>query len=145
MYSKTRGAGFGSEVKRRVILGTYVLSSGYYDAYYLRAQKVRTLIRKDFQDAFQKVDLLLTPTVAAPAFRMGEKSKDPLQMYLTDIFTIASNLVGNCGISLPCGFSKEPRLPIGLQLMGRPFEESTLLRAAHAFEQATEWHRMRPD
>lgn len=140
LYAKTRGAGFGSEVKRRIILGTYVLSSGYYDAYYLKAQKVRTLIGQDFQQAFEKVDLLLTPTVAAPAFKVGEKSTDPLQMYLTDIFTISANLVGNCGLSLPCGFSENPKLPIGLQLMGRPFEEANLLKAAYAYEQSTDWH-----
>jgi aspartyl-tRNA(Asn)/glutamyl-tRNA(Gln) amidotransferase subunit A len=144
LYAKTRGAGFGSEVKRRIILGTYVLSSGYYDAYYLRAQKVRTLIRQDFQQAFEKVDVLLTPTVAAPAFKVGEKSTDPLQMYLTDIFTISANLVGNCGLSLPCGFSENPKLPIGLQLMGRPFEETNLLKAAYAYEQSTEWHKKFP-
>ncbi len=144
LYSKTRGAGFGSEVKRRIILGTYVLSSGYYDAYYLRAQKTRTLIRQDFEKAFQKVDLLLTPTVPTPAFGVGEKATDPLQMYLTDIFTISANLVGNCGISLPCGFSKDPKLPIGLQLMGKPFEETNLLKAAYAFEQSTDWHRNFP-
>lgn len=144
LYAKTRGAGFGSEVKRRIILGTYVLSSGYYDAYYLRAQKVRTLIRQDFQNAFDQVDLLLTPTVAAPAFKVGEKSTDPLQMYLTDIFTISANLVGNCGLSLPCGFSQNPKLPIGLQLMGRPFEEANLLKAAYAYEQSTDWHKAFP-
>ena len=144
LYSKTRGAGFGSEVKRRIMLGTYVLSSGYYDAYYLRAQKVRTLIRQDFQKAFEKVDILLTPTVPTPAFKIGEKSMDPLQMYLTDIFTISSNLVGNCGISLPCGFSENPELPIGLQLMGKSFEESKLLKSAYAFEQSTDWHQASP-
>lgn len=144
LYSKTRGAGFGSEVKRRIMLGTYVLSSGYYDAYYLRAQKVRTLIRQDFQKAFEKVDILLTPTVPTPAFKIGEKSMDPLQMYLTDIFTISSNLVGNCGISLPCGYSKNPQLPIGLQLMGKSFEESKLLKSAYAFEQSTDWHQASP-
>ena len=144
LYSKTRGAGFGSEVKRRIMLGTYVLSSGYYDAYYLRAQKVRTLIRQDFQKAFEKVDILLTPTVPTPAFKIGEKSMDPLQMYLTDIFTISANLVGNCGISLPCGFSENPELPIGLQLMGKSFEESKLLKSAYAFEQSTDWHQASP-
>jgi len=144
LYSKTRGAGFGSEVKRRIILGTYVLSSGYYDAYYLRAQKVRTLIRQDFEKAFEKVDLLLTPTVPSPAFKVGEKSMDPLQMYLTDIFTISCNLVGNCGISLPCGFAQTPKLPIGLQLMGKSFEEAKLLQAAYAYEQSTDWHQAFP-
>ena len=144
LYSKTRGAGFGSEVKRRIILGTYVLSSGYYDAYYLRAQKTRTLIRQDFQKAFEKVDILLTPTVPTPAFKIGEKSTDPLQMYLTDIFTISANLVGNCGISLPCGFSENPKLPIGMQLMGKPFEEAKLLKSAYAYEQSTDWHKSSP-
>ena len=144
LYANTRGSGFGAEVKRRIILGTYVLSSGYYDAYYLRAQKVRTLIRKDFEQAFKHVDLLLTPTVPSTAFKIGEKAADPLQMYLTDIFTISANLVGNCGISLPCGFSSDPKLPIGLQLMGKPFEEETLLQAAHAYEQATSWHHEMP-
>lgn len=142
LYSKTRGAGFGPEVKRRIILGTYVLSSGYYDAYYLRAQKVRTLIRQDFLKAFEKVDAIVTPTSPTPAFRIGEKSDDPLQMYLMDIFTLSCNLAGICGISVPCGFTTgTPRLPIGLQLLGRPFGEETLLQVAHAFEQSTPWHK----
>ncbi|HXG48292.1 MAG TPA: Asp-tRNA(Asn)/Glu-tRNA(Gln) amidotransferase subunit GatA, partial [Methylomirabilota bacterium] len=141
LYCKTRGAGFGPEVKRRIILGTYVLSSGYYDAYYLRAQKVRTLIRQDFLKAFEKVDLIVTPTTPTAAFRAGEKSGDPIQMYLSDIFTISCNLAGICGISLPCGFTREPKLPIGLQLLGKPFGEATLLNAAHAYEQATDWHQ----
>ena len=145
LYSKTRGAGFGAEVKRRIILGTYVLSSGYYDAYYLRAQKVRTLIRRDFLKAFEQVDAIVTPTAPTAAFRVGEKSEDPLQMYLQDIFTISCNLAGICGISVPCGFtSTTPRLPIGLQLLGQPFGEETILRVAHAFEQQTDWHRARP-
>ena len=145
LYSKTRGAGFGLEVKRRIILGTYVLSSGYYDAYYLRAQKVRTLIRNDFLNAFQQVDALVTPTSPTAAFRVGEKSGDPLQMYLTDIFTISCNLAGLCGISVPCGFTtSQPRLPIGLQLLGKPFGEDVILRIAHAYEQSTAWHRERP-
>jgi aspartyl-tRNA(Asn)/glutamyl-tRNA(Gln) amidotransferase subunit A len=144
MYSRTRGTGFGAEVKRRVILGTYVLSSGYYDAYYLRAQKVRTLIREDFLKAFETVDAIVTPTTPTPAFRIGEKSEDPLQMYLSDIFTISCNLAGICGISLPCGFSSgSPRLPIGLQFLGKPFGEETLLKIAHAYEQATPWHKER--
>ena len=134
LYSNTRGAGFGGEVKRRIILGTYVLSSGYYDAYYLRAQKVRTLIRKDFLDAFEKVDAIVTPTSPTAAFKIGEKSDDPLQMYLSDIFTISCNLAGICGISVPCGFTKNPKLPIGLQLLGKPFGEEMLLRIAHAYE-----------
>ena len=144
MNCKTRGAGFGDEVKRRIILGTYVLSSGYYDAYYLRAQKVRTLIRQDFLEAFEHVDLIATPTTPTPAFKIGEKAKDPLEMYLSDIFTISCNLAGLCGVSLPCGFS-EKGLPIGLQLLGRPFGESDLLRAAHVYQEATDWHTKRPD
>jgi len=144
MYGKTRGAGFGAEVKRRIILGTYVLSSGYYDAYYLRAQKVRTLIRNDFLKAFEKVDAIVTPTTPTAAFKIGEKSDDPLQMYLSDIFTISCNLAGICGLSLPCGFTKSPRLPIGLQLLGKPFGEETILRIAHAYEQSTNWHREKP-
>ncbi len=141
LYKNTRGAGFGPEVKRRVILGTYVLSSGYYDAFYLRAQKVRTLIRQDFDKAFEKVDVIVTPTTPTAAFKAAEKAADPLQMYLSDIFTISCNLAGNCGISLPCGFTKEPKLPIGLQMLGKPFGEETLLRIAHAYEQATGWHK----
>lgn len=141
LYKNTRGAGFGPEVKRRIILGTYVLSSGYYDAFYLRAQKVRTLIRQDFDKAFEKVDVIVTPTTPTAAFKAGEKSADPLQMYLSDIFTISCNLAGNCGLSLPCGFTKEPKLPIGLQMLGKPFGEETLLRIAHAYEQATGWHK----
>jgi aspartyl-tRNA(Asn)/glutamyl-tRNA(Gln) amidotransferase subunit A len=143
LYCRTRGAGFGAEVKRRIILGTYVLSSGYYDAYYLRAQKVRTLIRQDFLRAFEKVDLIVTPTAPTAAFKAGEKAEDPMQMYLSDIFTISCNLAGTCGVSLPCGFTRSPRLPIGLQLLGKPLGEETLLRVAHAFEQATPWHKER--
>jgi aspartyl-tRNA(Asn)/glutamyl-tRNA(Gln) amidotransferase subunit A len=145
LYMKTRGAGFGAEVKRRVILGTYVLSSGYYDAYYLRAQKVRTLIRQDFLKAFEKVDAIVTPTSPTPAFKAGEKSDDPLQMYLSDIFTISCNLAGISGISVPCGFTTEPRLPIGLQLLGKPFGEGTLFRMAHVYEQSTQWHKQKPE
>ena len=144
LYGKTRGAGFGAEVKRRIILGTYVLSSGYYDAYYLRAQKVRTLIRRDFLDAFEKVDAIVTPTTPTAAFPLGEKSGDPLQMYLSDIFTISCNLAGNCGLSLPCGFTQNPKLPIGLQLLGKPFGEETIMRLAHAYEQSTGWHKEKP-
>ena len=143
MNRKTRGAGFGEEVKRRIILGTYVLSSGYYDAYYLRAQKVRTLIRQDFLKAFEEVDLIASPTTPTPAFKIGEKSGDPLQMYLSDIYTISCNLAGLCGISVPCGFSG-CGLPMGLQLLGKPFGEPDLLRAAYAYEQATDWHTQRP-
>src|SRR5437899_8239285 len=141
LYSRTRGAGFGAEVKRRIILGTYVLSSGYYDAYYLRAQKVRTLIRQDFLRAFEKVDAIVTPTTPTAAFKIGEKADDPLQMYLMDIFTISANLAGLCGISVPCGFTRAPKLPIGLQLLGKPFGEETILRVAHAYEQSTDWRK----
>ena len=141
LYSKTRGAGFGPEVKRRIILGTYVLSSGYHDAYYLHAQKVRTLIRRDFLQAFEQCDAIVTPTTPTAAFKLGEKSADPLQMYLSDIFTISCNLAGIPGISVPCGFTKNPRLPVGLQLLGRPFGEESLLKIAHAYEQATPWHK----
>ena len=144
LYRQTRGAGFGAEVKRRIILGTYVLSSGYHDAYYLRAQKVRTLIRNDFLKAFQTVDAIVTPTTPTAAFKIGEKSDDPLQMYLSDIFTISCNLAGICGVSLPCGFTKSPKLPIGLQLLGKPFGEAAMLKLAHAYEQSTAWHRERP-
>lgn len=143
LYFRSRGEGFGEEVKRRIILGTYVLSSGYYDAYYLRAQKVRTLIRQDFLEAFKTVDALITPTTPTVAFKRGEKSADPLAMYLSDIYTISVNLAGLPGISLPCGFSAE-KLPIGLQLIGRPLEESTILRMAHAYEQAHDWFRQTP-
>ncbi len=141
LYQKSREEGFGAEVKRRIILGTYVLSSGYYDAYYLRAQKVRTLIRNDFLEAFKKVDAIVSPTTPTPAFKIGEKTQDPLQMYLSDIFTISCNLAGISGLSLPCGFTRDPKLPIGLQLLGQPLGEATLFRIAHAYEQATPWHR----
>lgn len=140
MFAKSRAEGFGQEVKRRIMLGTYALSSGYYDAYYLKAQKVRTLIMHDFLEAFREVDVILTPVAPTPAFRIGEKVADPLQMYLSDIFTIPVNLAGTCGISVPAGASRDG-LPIGLQLVGRPFGEETILRAAYAFEQATEWHK----
>jgi aspartyl-tRNA(Asn)/glutamyl-tRNA(Gln) amidotransferase subunit A len=144
LYGRTRGAGFGPEVKRRIILGTYVLSSGYYDAFYLRAQKVRTLIRNDFLEAFKNVDAIVTPTTPTAAFKIGEKSDDPLQMYLSDIFTISCNLAGICGISVPCGFTSSPKLPIGLQFLGKPFGESTILRLAHAFEQTATGPRPKP-
>ncbi len=145
-YGRTREEGFGPEVKRRIILGTYVLSSGYYDAYYLRAQKVRTLIRNDFTSAFEKVDAIICPTSPEPAFKIGERSNDPLKMYLADIFTIAANLAGICGISIPCGFAQVDGrdLPIGLQLLGKPFDEARLLNIAHAYEQSTGWHKRRP-
>jgi aspartyl-tRNA(Asn)/glutamyl-tRNA(Gln) amidotransferase subunit A len=146
-YGRTRAEGFGPEVKRRIILGTYVLSSGYYDAYYLRAQKVRTLIRQDFARAFEKVDALICPTTPEPAFLIGERSNDPLRMYLADIFTNAANLAGICGISIPCGFARsatENPLPIGLQIMGKALDEERILQIAHAYEQSTDWHRRRP-
>ena len=139
LYMKTRQEGFGPEVKRRIMLGTYALSAGYYDAYYGKAQAVRTLICEDFRAAFKDVDLIVTPVTPTPAFRLGEKSEDPLQMYLSDIYTISVNLAGLPAIAVPCGFSKAG-LPIGVQLIGRPFEEETLLRAAHAYEQSTQWH-----
>ena len=138
MYMKTREEGFGAEVKRRIMLGTYVLSAGYYDAYYGKAQSVRTLIRRDFDAAFQDVDFIVTPVTPTPAFKLGEKVQDPLQMYLSDIFTISVNLAGLPAIAVPCGFS-QAGLPIGMQLIGRAFEESTILRAAYAYEQATQW------
>jgi aspartyl-tRNA(Asn)/glutamyl-tRNA(Gln) amidotransferase subunit A len=144
MYEKTRAFGFGNEVKRRIMLGTYALSSGYYDAYYLKAQKVRTLIKNDFDAAFKNVDVILTPTTPSPAFKIGEKISDPLQMYLSDIFTISCNLAGICGISLPCGFSSE-NLPIGLQLLGKPFDEKTILRAGHNFQKETDYHLKSPN
>ena len=146
LYGRTREEGFGSEVKRRIILGTYVLSSGYYDAYYLRAQKVRELIRRDFASAFEKVDALISPTSPVAAFKIGERVADPLQMYLADIFTIAANLAGICGISVPCGFAQldGQRLPIGLQLLGKPLDEARILQIAHAYEQSTDWHKARP-
>jgi len=137
MYLATRDAGFGEEVKRRIMLGTFVLSSGYYDAYYLKAQQVRTLIKQDFEEAFQKVDFLVSPTSPTPPFRLGEKTNDPLEMYLSDIFTIAANLVGIPGISVPCG-STTDGLPIGIQIMGTHFDEERVLNLAHAFEQSGE-------
>jgi aspartyl-tRNA(Asn)/glutamyl-tRNA(Gln) amidotransferase subunit A len=144
-YGRSREEGFGPEVKRRIILGTYVLSSGYYDAFYLRAQKVRTLIRRDFSAAFEKVDALICPTTPEVAFKAGDRSDDPLKMYLADIFTIAANLAGIPGISIPCGFGETEgrRLPIGLQLLGKPFQEAQLLQIAHAYEQSTPWHKER--
>ena len=143
MYTRTRAQGFGPEVKRRIILGTYVLSAGYYDAYYRKASQVRTLMKKDFDEAFQKVDVILTPTAPTPAFRIGEKVEDPLQMYLSDVFTIPVNLAGIPAVTIPCGFSREG-LPIGLQIMGRHFDEGKLLRAAYTFEQNTDFHLKEP-
>ena len=146
-YVKSRSEGFGAEVKRRIILGTYVLSSGYNDAYYVKAQKVRTLIRDDFKNAFDKVDAIISPTSPTPAFKIGQMSKDPLKMYLADIFTIAANLSGICGISTPCGFvssNEGTSLPVGLQILGPPMKESTILRVSDAYEQATDWLAKKP-
>jgi aspartyl-tRNA(Asn)/glutamyl-tRNA(Gln) amidotransferase subunit A len=143
MYMKTRREGFGPEVKRRIMLGTYALSAGYYDAYYLKALKVRTLIRQDFTEAFKRCDVIVTPTSPTPPFKFGEKTDDPLQMYLSDILTISANLAGVPGISINCGFTKSG-LPIGLQIIGKPFDEETVLKVAHAYEQATGWHTQRP-
>jgi aspartyl-tRNA(Asn)/glutamyl-tRNA(Gln) amidotransferase subunit A len=143
LYKQTRAQGFGDEVKRRIILGTYVLSSGYYDAYYVRAQKVRTLIRRDFEEAFKGCDAILAPVSPTPAYRLGEKSADPLQMYLGDIFTVPVNLAGICGLSVPCGFTADS-LPVGLQIIGPALGEDVILRIGHAFEQATPWHQRRP-
>ena len=145
-YGRTRAEGFGAEVKRRIILGTYALSSGYYDAYYLRAQKVRTLIRDDFTRAFEKCDAIIAPTSPEAAFKAGDRSDDPLKMYLADIFTIAANLAGICGLSIPCGFAQidGQQLPVGLQILGKSFDEARLLQIAHAYEQSTDWHKARP-
>lgn len=142
MYTRTRREGFGSEVKRRIMLGTYALSAGYYEGFFLKAQRVRTLVRQEFLRALETVDLILMPVSPTVPFRLGEKVDDPLQMYLADIYTIPVNLAGLPGISVPCGFAQG--LPIGLQLIGRPFDEATVLRAAHAYEQTTDWHRRRP-
>jgi aspartyl-tRNA(Asn)/glutamyl-tRNA(Gln) amidotransferase subunit A len=142
-YKATRGQGFGPEVKRRIMLGTYALSAGYYDAYYLKAQKVRTLIKQDFDRAFELVDVILSPTAPTTAFRIGEKSSDPLQMYLSDVFTLPASLAGIVGACIPCGFDTKG-LPVGLQIMGAAFDEPTVLRAAHAYQQVTDWHKRRP-
>ena len=143
MYQQTRGAGFGAEVKRRIMLGTYALSAGYYDAFYLKGQKVRTLIRRDFEQVFARCQAIITPTAPTTAFRVGEKITDPLEMYLSDIFTISVNLAGLPGLSLPCGVDAQG-LPIGLQIVGQPFDEETVLRTAYAYEQSTDWHRRSP-
>ena len=145
---KTRQYGFGDEVKRRIMVGTYALSAGYYDAYYLKALKVRTLIRREFEEAFERFDVLLGLVSPTPAFRLGEKLDDPFQMYLSDVFTLPTNIAGIPGISVPAGFVDGPegeRLPVGIQMMARPFDEATLLRAAYAYEQATAWHGQRPE
>ena len=143
MYRKTRGEGFGEEAKRRIILGTFVLSHGYYDAYYLRAQKVRTLIKGDFDTVFKEFDCIVAPTTPTPAFRIGEKASDPLQMYLSDIYTISANLAGIPGISIPCGFTKN-NLPVGLQILAKAFDEEMIYRVAYAYEQDTPWHIQKP-
>jgi len=142
-FYETRQAGFGPEVKRRIMLGTYALSAGYYDAYYLKAQQARTLLRRDFEQAWEQVDVIACPTSPVVAFKLGQKVEDPLQMYMIDVFTVSLNLVGMCGISIPCGFSEG--MPVGLQFMGPALGESLILRAAYAYEQATEWHKQRPD
>ena len=143
-YKATRGQGFGAEVKRRIMLGTYALSAGYYDAYYLKAQKARTLIKGDFDKAFEQVDVIAAPTMPTTAFKIGEKSQDPIQMYLTDVFTLSSSLAGICGIAVPCGFD-ENTLPIGLQLLGPYMQENKILQVAAAYEQSTEWHLREPE
>ena len=143
MYARTRAMGFGTEVKRRIMVGTYALSAGYYDAYYLKAQKVRTLIKQDFENAFGQVDVLVTPTVPMTAFKAGEKTDDPLSMYLTDLMTITVNLAGLPGLSIPCGFD-DKGMPIGMQLIGNVLREDQLFQVAHAYEQATEWHKNAP-
>lgn len=143
MYMNTRAQGFGEEVKRRIMLGTYALSAGYYDAYYKKAQQVRTLIKQDFEKAFEKVDAIVTPTSPTTAFKIGEKTTDPLQMYLTDIFTISVNLAGVPAVSIPCGFTQN-NLPVGLQIIGNNFDEETILKTAYAYEQSTDFHNKRP-
>ena len=143
MYEKTRSEGFGAEVKRRIMLGTYVLSAGYYDAYYLKAQQVRTLVGRDYERAFQKVDAVAMPTSPTPAFKIGERIEDPLQLYLVDVFTVSANLAGLPAVSVPCGLTPE-RLPIGLQMTGKPFDEGTLLRIADGYERDTNWWRECP-
>lgn len=143
MYLTTRAQGFGTEVKRRIMLGTYALSSGYYEAYYRKAQQVRTLIKKDFEDVFTKVDIIVTPTSPTPAFKVDEKTQDPLQMYLTDIYTISMNLAGVPAMSVPCGFTSN-NLPVGIQFIGKHFDEETIFKIAYAYEQSTDWHRRKP-
>src|SRR5262249_29185644 len=142
LYKRSRGEGFGAEVKRRIMTGTYVLSAGYYDAYYLKAQRVRALINADFIDAFKQVDVLMGPTTPTPAFPIGAKTSDPITMYLNDIYTIGANLAGLPAISVPCGFVQE--LPVGLQIVGPHFSEARVLHAAHAFQTATDWHTRVP-
>ena len=144
MYEKTRSRGFGAEVKRRIMLGTYVLSAGYYDAYYLKAQQVRTLIRQDYEQAFRQVDAVVMPTSPTPAFKIGERIEDPLSLYLTDVFTVSANLAGLPALSVPCGLTPN-RLPIGLQMTGRPFDEATLLRIGDSYERDTAWWKECPE
>ena len=143
MYKQTRERGFGQEAKRRILLGTFVLSHGYYEAYYLRSLKVRTLIKQDFDNIFKVCDCIVTPTSPTPAFKIGEKIDDPLKMYLSDIYTISANLAGIPAISIPCGFTKSG-LPVGLQILTKPFNEEMLFRVACAYEQSTTWHKMKP-
>jgi aspartyl-tRNA(Asn)/glutamyl-tRNA(Gln) amidotransferase subunit A len=143
VYQKSRGRGLGPEVKRRIMLGTYALSAGYYDAYYLKAQKVRTLIKSDFDTAFEQVDVIAAPTTPTTAFPIGAKADNPLEMYLQDVFTLSMNLAGICGLSLPCGFDSQG-LPIGLQLMGPAFGEEAVFQVAHTYESATLWHQQKP-
>jgi aspartyl-tRNA(Asn)/glutamyl-tRNA(Gln) amidotransferase subunit A len=143
MYFRTRAEGFGDEVKRRIMLGTYALSAGYYDAYYLKAQRVRTLIKRDFDEAFKKVDVIMAPTAPETAFRFGEKTGDPIKMYLSDVLTIPCNIAGLPGISIPCGFSTDG-LPIGIQVLGKPFDEGSVIHVAHAYEQRAGWKERRP-
>jgi aspartyl-tRNA(Asn)/glutamyl-tRNA(Gln) amidotransferase subunit A len=143
MYRRSRAEGFGAEVKRRILIGTYVLSHGYYDAYYLQAQKLRRVIAKDFAEAFARCDLIMGPTAPGTAFAIGAKSGDPVQMYLNDIFTIAANLAGLPGMSIPCGFDAAG-LPVGLQILGDHFAEARMLGAAHRYQQATDWHLRMP-
>ena len=143
LFFKSRSEGFGEEVKRRIMLGTYALSSGYYDAYYIKAQKVRTLIRQDFKKAWEKVDVIATPTSHETAFKIGEKTDDPVKMYLSDLLTIPCNIAGVPGISIPCGLSQD-NMPIGLQIIGKAFDEETILRVANNYQQSTQWHLKRP-
>jgi aspartyl-tRNA(Asn)/glutamyl-tRNA(Gln) amidotransferase subunit A len=144
MYSKTRAQGFGAEVKRRILIGTYVLSHGYYDAYYLQAQKIRRLIAADFTEAFKQCDVIMGPTSPSVAFAFGAKNADPVQMYLSDIYTFSTNLAGLPGMSLPCGFGNH-RLPVGLQIIGRWFDEAKMLNVAHQYQQVTDWHTRMPE
>jgi aspartyl-tRNA(Asn)/glutamyl-tRNA(Gln) amidotransferase subunit A len=143
MYQRTRGAGFGREVKRRIILGTYVLSAGYYDAYYRKAQQVRTLIRRDYDRALERADVIAMPTSPTAAFRLGERTEDPVQMYLSDVFTVSANLAGLPAVTVPCGFTRDD-LPIGLQLTGRAMDDANVLRVANVYERATSWSARRP-